>query len=330
MDLSRAVAKFAKNEILGWNVARKCFEPSGKKGSFWVYDKFISDRTFGTKKRILNLPRQDFIPSKYEYIRVGNGLARFMVDAVNEDIYADTPYANTYLLREARYEVEIGAMQGVTKASGMGGKQVFVVETTIFGDYERYTANNSTEFNTVDYTVCDIFLPLSTQIDSKKLLRIDGKLFEVTEVARVSNLLWVRGQKYGEDVIATIAGASLYKCDITARWDNIVDQITGTGGTITVDVDHPCHTTVVRLLPTPQAGTVTVSAGQGFGIDYGNHYGGEAVEAVLHLYDSSRNLLAESTDGTLTWSGAARSEFLLAVVPARFEDTGSIAITVGF
>jgi hypothetical protein len=330
MDLSRAIDKFAKNTVYGWNSTSECFEVSGKKGSFSVYDRFISDRTFGTKKRLLLLPRQDYIPSRYPYIRVGNSLARFMVDSLNEDIYSETPYANTYLLREAKYVVEIGAMQGAARASGSGGKQSFVVDTTTFGDYERYTANNSSELPTVDYTVADIFLPLKTPINSGCLVRVDGKTFEVTEVSRVSNLLWVRAQKIGEDVTPTVAADLLYQCDITLAWDVYDTEVTGTGGVVSLLVDHPCQTSVVRLLPSPQAGTVSVTSGQGFGINYGQQYNGQDIPATLHLYDTNKVLLAKSVDGILTWTGTPASEFLLAVAPAFYEETGAIAITVGF
>lgn len=314
MRLDRAVAKFAKNTVWGWNESRKCFEPTGKKGSFWVYDKFISDRTFGTKKRLLNLPRQDYIPSEYEYIRVGHAVARFMVDSLNEDVYSDVPYANTYLLREAKYLVEIGSLRGENRASGVGGKKSFVVDSAMFGDYERYTSNGSTEFNTVDYTVSDVFLPLSAQITSANLLRIDGKMYEVSEVSRVSNLLWIRAQKLSEDTQAEVQRHTLYECDLANLWGT-ADYTSETGDPVTLVFTTPCQTRLV------QVGVVGAFTGTLICELDSQHY-------EVALYDADRNLLAHALEGAVTFTGTADGPFILAAVPLHFQDSGSSDLTI--
>ena len=320
MDLSRAIAKFAKNEVWGWNPDRECFELTGVKGSLAVYDRFISDRTFGTKKRILLTPRQDYISPQYDYIRVGNSIARFMVDALNEDIYSDTPYANSYLLREAKYNVEIGAMYGEARASGTGGKKSFVVEKTVFGDYERYTGSGSTEFNTVDYTVSDIFLPLSVDINSGHLLRIDGKMYEITEVSRVSNLLWIRGQKLADDVLTTVKQSKLYECDLSARWGvpdlDLSDEGVGTPITFT----KPCQTLMIRITdginPTNMVGLTSFGA-----VITG-------MECEMALYDADNNLLGRSESNNLQIDQAIDRPCYLAVVPSYFTGSGVATVTL--
>jgi len=316
MDLGRAVAKFAKNDILGWNPDRACFEPTGKKGSLQVYDRFISDRTFGTKKRILLLPKRDVIPSRYEYVRVGDGLARFMVDAMNEDVYADIPYANCYLMREAKFKVEIGFMQGQTRASGSGGKSEFVVESTVFGDYERYKSDNSTELHTVDYTVSDIFLPLSAQVTSGNLLRIDGKLYDVTEVARVSNLLWVRGQKMEEDVTPEVQRGNLYTCDMVCYFDkpDVVSANFNPVDGISLLLNNPCQHRIIKMNYSLN-GPIAVSA--------------TGVSANMAIYDSSRTLI-ESTEGEveLLATFASSAPWYLAIIPSTPEGEGTLNVLV--
>lgn len=316
MRLDRAVAKFAKNHVWGWNESRKCFEPTGKKGSLWVYDKFISDRTFGTKKRLLNTPRQDYIPTQYEYIRVGDSIARFMVDSLNEDVYADSPYANTYLLREAKYEIEIGSLRGEKRASGAGGKKEFVVDSVMFGDYERYTGSGSTEFNTVDYTVSDIFLPLSAQIDSTNLVRVDGKMYEITEVSRVSNLLWIRAQKLAEDHQVEVQRHALYECDLVNNW-GVPDYTVVSGGPLEVEFTKPCHTRLIQIGEHAFSGTASCAC-----VDGSTHY-------EMALYDVHRNLLAHSNEGSLAFAGTADGPFLLSIVPLHFEDAGAATINIG-
>lgn len=316
MDLSRAIAKFAKNEILGWNDARQCFEPTGRKGSFAVFDRFITDRTFGTKKRSVLLPRRDYIPSQYEYIRVGDSLARFMVDAINEDAYANTPYANTYLVREAKYRIEIGFWQGEKRASGTGGRKYFAVERVVFGDYERYTANNSSDFSTVDYTVSDIFLPLSVEIDSTKILRVDGKLYEVTEVSRVSNLLWIRAQKLAKDVQPEVSGHRLYECDLVNRWETVDEVLLG-GGTYLAEFERPCQTRLIQLGETAYDATEACACVEG-----SDHF-------EIALYDSNKTLLAHSDEGSVAWVGEAPGPLFLSIVPLHFEDSTSATLQIG-
>lgn len=329
MHLGRAIEKFAKNEILGWNPQRKAFELTGVKGSMQVYDRFISDRTFGTKKRLILTPRRDYIPSFYEYVRMGDSLARFMVDALNEDVFDNSPYANTYLVREARYYVQIGRLQGAERASGSGGKKTFVANYMVFGDYERYTANNSKEFDTVDYTVSDVFLPLSTPVTSADLLLIDGKLHEVTEVSRVSNLLWIRAQKIGGDDLVATALSNLYHCDLTARWGQYEVTLSQSGESFSADITHPCHTVMAQVTPATPMGTFTATASFGYGSDWGLHYGTEEGEAILALYDQFKNLLAYSDTGELSWAGEPKAGFILAVTAPNYQVTGTATVTIG-
>lgn len=317
MDLSRAIAKFAKNEVLGWSQSRQCFEPTGFRGSLQVYDRFITDRTFGTKKRVLLLPKGQYIQSQYEYIRVGDGLARFMVDALNEDSYDNTPYATSYLVREAKYRVEIGFWQGETRASGTGGKKYFAVEQEVFGDYERYTANNSSEFSTIDYTVSDVFLPMSVEIDSTKILRIDGKLYEVTEVSRVSNLQWIRAQKLNKDVQPEVKGHQMYECDLVNRWEKIDYSVEG-GGILPLTFDRPCHSRLIEISSVPGEEITAASAG----IESSQHF-------ELALYDVDRVLLVHGNEGSISWEGTAEGPLFLAVVPLHFEDSASAIVNIG-
>jgi len=320
MRLDRAIAKFAKNEIWGWNHGRQCFELTGKKGSLQVYDRFISDRTFGTKKRILLLPRQDYVPSQYDYIRIGDSVARFMMDSLNEDVYSNGPYANTYLLREAKYRVEIGSFRGEQRASGFGGKKEFVVDVEVFGDYERYTGTNSTEFNTVDYTVSDIFLPLSVDIDSTKVLRIDGKMYEVSEVARVSNLLWVRGQKLAEDNLVTVKQGRMYECDLANRWDKVDQAFSVEAVPFPLQFSRPCQSLMLEI--TDGVNSTGMIGLLGFGAVI------TGMDCEMALYDASNNLLARSDSNSLQYDQALSRPCYLAVVPSYFEESGTASVTL--
>ena len=56
MKLSRALGKFATSTITRWNSSTSLWVDTGCTGSLLVFDRFVTERTFGQKKRILIVP----------------------------------------------------------------------------------------------------------------------------------------------------------------------------------------------------------------------------------------------------------------------------------
>lgn len=199
MDLSRSVGKFATNSIYRWDFGASDWVDTGVKGSFLVYDRFISDRAFGQTKRLVMTPLDqaiDITVPKGIYKIEGNS-ARFMIESVNEDTGEEVSYANVYMFHDVAYPIVVKKDVGVLRASGIGKKDTPEVQDTLWADYSRYSAVNSREMGTVDYTVINLFLPRGTNIDTDCYVELDGMVFDVSEVATSLNILTCRAQRRG-------------------------------------------------------------------------------------------------------------------------------------
>lgn len=184
MDLSRAIGKFAQNPIEGQNRSNWQWEDTGLKGGLKVYDRFISERSFGQKKRILTMYRDTRLPTDtYWHYRIGSDFAIFTVEGYNQDVEKGAVYDGIYMMRETPFFAEVVKdVYSSTRASGIGGTPVETVVEATFVDYERYSALNSRELNDVDYTVVDIFFPKGAKVDTDCRVRILGRIYEVQEI----------------------------------------------------------------------------------------------------------------------------------------------------
>ena len=199
MDLDRAVRKFAENPILKWDYTNSVWVPTGIKGSLAVYDRFISDRAFGQTKRIILTALEDHLnlaEVKGVYMMEGNS-ARFMLESVNEDTMMSVNYANVYMAHDVAYPVEIKKNSGTARASGIAKKDTPVVVDTTWCDYNRYSAVNSSDMPSVDYTTINLFLPRGTIVDTDCFVELDGGIFDVNEISTSLNILICRAQRRG-------------------------------------------------------------------------------------------------------------------------------------
>lgn len=177
MDLSLVSEEFCKTPVYwfdgtDWQLAdASCRMPP--------YDRFISDRAFGQKKRILHTPGNRYLPLG-KYLRVGGPVGRtYMIESVNEDQDEHGEYLNTYMVREATVAIEELVKVEVSQASGAKTADWQPVRT-IWGDFDRYGVLRSSELP-VDYTSYTVSLPHEIILEPDCRLRIEGQLFAVTE-----------------------------------------------------------------------------------------------------------------------------------------------------
>ena len=142
------------------------------------YDRFISDRAFGQKKRLLQTPGGDLLPASNYYKVFDTSHRTYMVESVNEDLDESGDYLNIYMLREASAVVEIRTKQEVVLPSKAKTVQ-WVTQTTCWGDYDLFGVINSTQtpISLGNYTLT---LPGSIQVPDDARVFIDGKEFAAT------------------------------------------------------------------------------------------------------------------------------------------------------
>ena len=155
MDLRKSYSKFASHELQKWNWATSAFEPTGVKGSLQVYDRFISDRDFGQKKRIFLCPGEFDLDRNLAVLQIPGVEGVWLIEGENADADASGVYGTPVVLREARYTVKLYKKGGSKKrASGVGyTDQADVLMGTTWGDFSRYSSTGSRELPAVDYTI---------------------------------------------------------------------------------------------------------------------------------------------------------------------------------
>lgn len=144
------------------------------------YDRFISDRAFGQKKRLVQTPGGQLLPAS-NYYRPGRDTGRtYMVESVNEDQDANGDYLNVYMMREASDACQILTQQSTPRPSGTPKKE-WVVSSEIWVDFDRFGVLRSDELDGVDYTSFTITLPANVILPGDCRLRIDNALYAVQE-----------------------------------------------------------------------------------------------------------------------------------------------------
>lgn len=157
----------------GWEEAEvKCRVPP--------YDRFISDRAFGQKKRLLQTPGGQMLPTSH-YYRPGRADGRtYMVESVNEDLDAHGDYLNVYMMREASDLCRILIQTTTPRPSGSPKKE-WTVLTEVWADFDRFGVLRSAELDGVDYTSYTVTLPRNVIIPADCRLSIDNALYAVQE-----------------------------------------------------------------------------------------------------------------------------------------------------
>lgn len=113
-----------------------------------AYDRFISDRAFGQKKRVLLTPGNQPLDTIDKYYRVGtaNSEGTFIIESQNEDLNEFGSYLNVYMLREVQSPLRVLAWDETAKnAAGVPIRQRRIISDWHWCDLERYGAANSTE-----------------------------------------------------------------------------------------------------------------------------------------------------------------------------------------
>ncbi len=184
MDLSRAIGKFTTTPLLGWNPVTKEWDDTNVCGSLSVFDRFVTQRTFGQKKRVLLTDRADRIPAEFGIIKLQGGSQVFLLEGVNEDVADAQVYNLTYLIHEASTLVEIRQHTTTTRASGVEEVSGDVAMSQTWADIEKFTSRDSSEFSEVDYTVNLIALSKNVIVTTDQFIQevVSGAKHSIDEI----------------------------------------------------------------------------------------------------------------------------------------------------
>lgn len=195
MDLSRSFQRFAEIGLRHFNPATSAQSAPVATGSLQVYDRFVSDREFGIKKRLFLVPGQ-YEPEWAQLVKLEGLPGVWLQEGMNHDA-AGSIYASVVVLHEAPFELSLRRRTGGTaRASGVGKVLPSLVEyAKTWGDFSRYSGNESSRFDNVDYTVCSWYLPAGTDVDLDTIIVSGTKKYIVKEVTTFLQLTLVRAQE---------------------------------------------------------------------------------------------------------------------------------------
>lgn len=199
-DLARALGRFAQTPVLGWNAATSNWDDTGLRGRLQVYDRFITEREFGQRKRILTLAGEATLPSTYAVIRLGNSTTSYLLESLNNDIEDSDVYATTFALHQAPFHVQVCKEAVTTLQSGVkhktGAEQV-LFDTWV--NLSRYSAVDSREFPLSDFTIYTVYFARDVVPTTDMYVRrLDNDdVLDITEVFQSLEIPAARCQRRG-------------------------------------------------------------------------------------------------------------------------------------
>lgn len=187
MKLSQLVKDFDKDTLDWWDGAD--WRQFVFKGVFQVYDRFITERTFGVEKRIF-LSSTQVLP-EHVIVRTPDGKV-CLLEAATPDYEYDRAFRNSLLLRETNAIVKVELTVEQTNAIGVATGKSTTGTLETWGNIARYNSNQSSEFPGVlhetDILVVDPSFPVT--LDSR--LTVNDIAYKVAEIGRVLRLKELR------------------------------------------------------------------------------------------------------------------------------------------
>lgn len=190
MNLKHAANHFNRTWIDGYNGTT--WVPNIVKVTLLPYDRFISERDFGVKRRHL-LTNPDYpIPAIYPVIRFANKPDHvYLVARDNSDILA-TEYSQTVLIHRAFYTGQLITLTRSTAASGAVSAVTRTVTGTYYCDAENITFAASKEVPNIKFGDSVVVLPAGTQAFTTQEVNIGNEQYEIEQVYQSVGLTYCR------------------------------------------------------------------------------------------------------------------------------------------
>lgn len=163
------------------------------------YDRFISDRAFGQKKRVLTTPGATPLKFIDKYLRVGSPTSdsTFIIESQNPDVNEHGVHLNVYMLREVQSPLRVWAWEVTgTTAAGKPIKERVQLPGEHWCDLERYGVLNSSEIPTVAYSSYTLTTSRNVTLPEDCMLEVDLDYrvvrFRITERFDLMNSIQLR------------------------------------------------------------------------------------------------------------------------------------------
>lgn len=195
MDMGRVAGKFCTTPVYGYDQTTLQWVGLGINGAVQTYDRFITERSFGQKKRVLVTLRDSLIPEHISQIRVGDDLQVYLVESLVPDL-SENVYEVIYSLRQAKHQAVLCELQGTMRLSGVTSASTEVELETLWIDLERFSSEPSRQLDAVDYTTYTAVLPRHSQAAPGQYLKVGTQRYRIEEVYPLLELPTARTVRY--------------------------------------------------------------------------------------------------------------------------------------
>jgi len=180
MKLAQAIDHFSTLSLSGWNGTG--WTPNICKGALVPFDRFITERTFGQKKRLFMTNSHVGTLDQYNVVYV-EGAGPYIVGAKNVDVDTGMAvYNNIYLMIHAPEMCEVIQIDSGVAASGAPMDKTETVIETVHCDRERFSNRNAADQEDMSFAQVKLTLPNGTVIGADNELRVNGIMYDVKDV----------------------------------------------------------------------------------------------------------------------------------------------------
>lgn len=187
MNLKGAASYFARTKIDGWNGTS--WDLDVARGTYETFDRFVSEREFGSKRRYILCNPDRSIPDTYKVVRLSGEV--FLLGVRNNDMQGSV-YSHLFLLHRAPLQADLMQYTKTASASGVAGAATKTKIGTYHCDIERMSYMNSREFDAMRFSEMQVLLPSDCPVTIDHELKVGSYFYEVEEVFPSSGFLACR------------------------------------------------------------------------------------------------------------------------------------------
>lgn len=178
MELRQAANYFSHTEVDGWT--GRTWSRLDYRVTLLPYDRFISEREFGNKRRQMLCDPDATCFDRFTVIRTLPEKLVYILGTSNYDM-REQAYSRVQLVLLAPYIGEIISFQPTVMASGVGSSLQPVSGGRWHCDVERVTFANSKEFDATRFSEVVLSFPRDCPVDTDYEVKVNDKVYDVRE-----------------------------------------------------------------------------------------------------------------------------------------------------
>lgn len=196
MKLAQINRRFYTTPLEGWNEMTSSWDANVVFGTFQVADRFITERSFGQRKR--NFMTDGPMPAAYSLFRLG-GQAVYIVESSELDMENGDVMRQVHMVHELPFACQFIRLRTQKRLSGGETAPVREVIASTWCDLDRYGQDADSASGPALFPTYNVSFPISIlpQISSETLLHVNGRDYDLDMVSHNLEAGWARATYRG-------------------------------------------------------------------------------------------------------------------------------------